>query len=106
MYNNQQSTMNTEEIEIVINVCYGGFSLSDMAMNKYISIKNLEKYQIREEDIKRDDKDLVKIVKQLGSDAYGTYAELKIVKIPADVDWMIEEYDGKEYIAEKHRTWH
>ncbi len=25
--------------------------------------------------------------------------------IPDDVKWQIEEYDGLEWIAEKHRTW-
>jgi hypothetical protein len=35
----------------------------------------------------------------------GDFAELKVVEIPDDVQWQIEEYDGKEWIAEKHRTW-
>jgi len=30
---------------------------------------------------------------------------LKIVEIPDDVDWEINEDDGSEWIAEKHRTW-
>ena len=30
---------------------------------------------------------------------------LKIIEIPDDVDWIIEEYDGNEWVAEKHRTW-
>jgi len=30
---------------------------------------------------------------------------LKIVEIPADVDWVLMEYDGCEWVAEKHRTW-
>jgi hypothetical protein len=35
----------------------------------------------------------------------GVYAELKIVDIPDDVEWEIDEYDGKEWVAEVHRTW-
>lgn len=36
----------------------------------------------------------------------GAFAHgLKVVSIPADVEWQIEEYDGAEWIAEKHRTW-
>lgn len=31
--------------------------------------------------------------------------EYKVVEIPSDVDWTIEEYDGSETIVEKHRTW-
>ena len=34
-----------------------------------------------------------------------TLAKLKIVEIPDDVEWIIEEYDGKEWIAEDHRRW-
>jgi len=30
---------------------------------------------------------------------------LKIVDIPDGVEWEIEEYDGMEWVAEKHRTW-
>jgi hypothetical protein len=37
--------------------------------------------------------------------ANGTYANLKVVTIPGDVDWEIGEYDGMEWVAEKHRTW-
>ena len=33
------------------------------------------------------------------------YAQLKIVEIPDDVKWIVEEYDGIELIAEVHRTW-
>jgi hypothetical protein len=28
-----------------------------------------------------------------------------VVRIPADVDWVLQEYDGLEWIAERHRTW-
>lgn len=37
--------------------------------------------------------------------AYGDCADLKIVEIPDDVEWVIEEYDGIEYVSEVHRTW-
>lgn len=60
----------------------------------------------RIDDVPRDDPYLVKVVEELGSKAASSgHAELKIVDIPADVDWEINEYDGKEWIAEKHRTW-
>jgi len=48
---------------------------------------------------------LVEVVEKLGKAAYGFAANLKIVEIPEDVDWCIEENDGLEWVAEKHRTW-
>ena len=32
-------------------------------------------------------------------------SELEIIEIPDDIEFTIEEYDGAEWIAEKHRTW-
>jgi hypothetical protein len=57
-------------------------------------------------EIVRDDPYLVQVVEELGGKAAGgSHATLKVVVIPADVDWTIEEYDGSEWIAERHRTW-
>ena len=58
-----------------------------------------------DDDIPRDDPILVKVVKQLGIESYGDHATLQIVKIPFDVEWEIDEYDGNESIEEKHRSW-
>lgn len=56
-------------------------------------------------NIPRTDPDLIKVVEELGKFADGDCAELKVVEIPADVKYSIEEYDGKEHIAEKHKVW-
>jgi len=32
-------------------------------------------------------------------------SSLKVVKIPNNVKWEIEEYDGSEWVSEKRRTW-
>lgn len=56
-------------------------------------------------DIERDDPHLISIIEELGSDANDQFAELKIVEIPDDVEWEIDEYDGWETIHEKHRSW-
>lgn len=56
-------------------------------------------------DIPRDDPYLVKVVDEMGAKANGKFADLKVVDIPADVEWEICEYDGNEWVAEKHRTW-
>jgi hypothetical protein len=58
-----------------------------------------------ERDIKRNDPILVQVVKELGELANGRFAELKLVDIPLDIQWAIEEYDGDEWVVEKHRTW-
>jgi hypothetical protein len=56
-------------------------------------------------EIKRTDPKLIQIVEQLGEAANGRHAELVIVEIPEGVEWEIKEYDGLEWVAEKHRTW-
>jgi|688.fasta_scaffold886226_3 hypothetical protein len=110
--------------QIVINACFGGFSLSPEAIRLYASLKGItliEKespcgfhepdfYDADDQffsayDIPRDDPDLISAIKMLGADANGRYAQLKIVTIPDGIEWEIEEYDGNEHIAEQHRTW-
>jgi hypothetical protein len=56
-------------------------------------------------DKARSDPMIVQVVEELGDKANGPHAKLKVVEIPDDVEWEIEEYDGAEWIAEKHRTW-
>lgn len=53
----------------------------------------------------RNDPDLVRVVEEMGDSANGSCAELEVVEIPDDIQWEIEEYDGNEHVAEKHRTW-
>lgn len=65
----------------------------------------ITQYRYRDNKEFRTDPDLIKIIEELGEDANGSCAELKIVEIPDDVEWQIEEYDGMEWVAEKHRTW-
>jgi hypothetical protein len=90
-------------MKIVINTRHGGFGLSKEAL----ALFNERSGAVVTWDfnIKRNDPILVEIVEQLGEAADGDFAELKIIEIPDDVQWQIEEYDGAEWIAEKHRTW-
>jgi hypothetical protein len=90
-------------MKIVINKCYGGFGLSDVALARYK--KESGNIDVSEYYINRADPILVSIVEELGEDSWGGFAELCVVDIPDGVEWEVEEYDGKEWIAEAHRTW-
>lgn len=94
-------------MKIVINKCYGGFSLSHEAIMRYAELASLVNTEISVYSIERNDPFLVQTVEELGRAANGPHAELKVVEIPDDVQWHIAEaeYDGLEYIAENHRTW-
>lgn len=69
------------------------------------SNKRMSEQTLSEREIQRDDPALVQAVEELGADANARFAELEIVEIPDGVAWQIEEYDGLERVAEKHRTW-
>jgi hypothetical protein len=115
LYNNEKKKTGTRKV--VINVKYGGFGLSDKAIEMYGELKglNLQKrgsrYYYSDEscfsyyDISREDPVLVDVVEKLGELSWWILAALKIVEIPDNVDYTIEDYDGLEHIAEKHRTW-
>ena len=104
--------------KVVINRCFGGFGLSELAMSeiakrkqwtvlegRYTRWKNNDDVEVSYYDIAREDPDLVATVEMMGENAWGNHAELMVVDIPNDVEWTIEEYDGREWIAEKHRVW-
>lgn len=112
---------------IVINGTYGGFGLSRAAELAYLhrtgtpytlhdredraaTIQQGQRIKVgkswwNSQALERDDPVLVDIVREMGTAANGEHANLAIVKIPADVKWQIEDYDGREWVAEKHRTW-
>jgi hypothetical protein len=102
-------------MKIVINRCYGGFDLSKEAQDIYCAWARIKPgawnatwnyysdFHVR--DLKRNDNLLATIIEYLGDLADSKYSELKVVEIPDDVDWYVKEYDGIEWVAEKHRTW-
>jgi hypothetical protein len=90
-------------MKIVINNRHGGFGLSDEARALYY--KRAGTPILPDRDVKRDDPILVQVVEELGEGADDRFSELIIIEIPDDVQWQIEEYDGAEWIAERHRTW-
>lgn len=75
------------------------------AQREYCRYKGMELVNFAHWEVKRDDPILVKIVEKMGVKAGGAHTSLKVVEIPDGVDWEIDEYDGLEWVAEKHRTW-
>ena len=143
-------------MKVVINRCYGGFSLSKEGVARYCELAGLpcyieedarfpsmglftcwllpeaERIESKEgesfyvmsmedrkaynaayseqtlycRDIERNDPYLVQLVEENAELYAGRCAELGITEIPDDVEYEIEEYDGKEWVAERHRTWY
>ena len=112
--------------KILINADFGGFGLSDKAVELYLNKKGLKfttqkkssSFSDRslifyidgdyftEHDLRRDDPVLIETVEELGLEkAADSHSSLKIVEIAHDVEWVLQDYDGSEWIAEKHRIW-
>ena len=56
-------------------------------------------------EVERTDPILISMIEEDSEKYSGQSARLVVVEIPDDVDWHISDYDGREHIAEKHRTW-
>ena len=81
-------------MKIVLNKCYGGFSLSAGAC-KALGLKS--RYTI----IARNDERLISLMEEHGSEwVSGDCAALVPVDIPDNcTDWEMDEYDGWERIT-------
>lgn len=113
--------------KVVINKCFGGFGVSRAAFLRLRELRceeALKEPDIGEKysdgsgprtacafsesfgrEIPRDDLKLVKVVEEMGDAASANLAKLRVVEIPEDIEWTIEDYDGMEHVAEAHRTW-
>lgn len=80
--------------KVVYNSCYGGFGLSEKAEKLLNELKGEE---VDYYDLPRHDKDLVAVVEELGSEANGMFARIKIATINSD-RYRISEYDGWEQV--------
>lgn len=103
--------------KIVYNACYGGFGLSDEAVELYLDLKGFKYKKIEERwgsnynvegwedfyyrDIDRADPVLIQVVETLGKKANGNLARLVIEDIPEGTMYRITEYDGNESIETK-----
>lgn len=114
-------------MKVVINRCYGGFSISDSAVKwirknapcehqetlvgEYYSDNSGPKASFHLDSNyghgdARDCPSLIQAVEALGKNANGSLADLGVVEIPDGIAWGIGEYDGVEHIYEQHRTWY
>src|SRR6185295_8495927 len=117
--------MVTAKTKIVINTCHGKFCLSHKA---FLRLRELGQQEALAEpdgaaywpsasapdepslnqfgiQIPRDDQKLVQVVEELAAEANGHCAFLKIVEVPADARWQIDNMHGIEQISEIHRAW-
>lgn len=114
-------------MRLVINRCFGGFSLSDKGMKEYARIKCINLYPDNDwlptywltpegswdaksqflsiRDFDRSDPILIEVVERLGEESWGSCAKLAVIEIPDGIEWEISEYDGMEEVEEKHRSW-
>lgn len=80
-------------MKLVINKCYGGFSLSEVAA----SALGLDGPYA---EIARCDQRLITLVEADAAAAAGSHAKLRVVEIPDEVtDWEINDYDGVESVV-------
>lgn len=84
-------------MKIVINRCFGGFSLSKkvLALLPFFFSDGIA------DDSKefRSSPALVELIEKYGENANGSMAKLKIVEIPTEAtDFEISNYDGMEHV--------
>jgi hypothetical protein len=115
-------------MKVAINVCEGGFSLSDWAFEKLIDLgwqvtdnPNEEsdllachcptreyclspKWETKKKEL-RTHPDIITVIEELQHDAETEFSKLKVIEIPDDINWVIEDCDGNEWVSEEHKTW-
>ena len=107
-------------MKLLINVCYGGYGLSNEALELWAKKKNITltkktteygdyDYYVDDDtiisgyDIDRNDPTIIEVFEELGSErTSGNYAQLSLIELPDDCNYDITEYDGWESIA---NTW-
>ena len=82
--------------KIVITDTWDGFYLSNQQAERYRELGGDFNHS---SNIARDCPLLVKVVTSFPGHG------LKVVDVPDDVDWVICDYDGREWVAERHQTW-
>ena len=89
--------------KIVYNACYGGFGLSEKAIERYAELKGVSVDSVDAYGIPRNDPVLVQIVEELGEDVNSNYGDLLICELPSGTRYRIEEYDGLESVVTEYK---
>ena len=110
-------------MKIVLNKCYGGFGLSTKAFDWLIVNKGwkLDKDFVKatstygDKDTKywakgdreelRINLDVIECVEVLGKEASNRLSDMRVVEIPDNANWEIDEYDGIESVRESSEVW-
>lgn len=86
------------------NIYYFYFT-KDFGDHAYISNEDFKKYFLNLGMNSREDKTLIEVVEELDEKANDTSSDLKIVKIPDDLDYVIDDYYGFETLHQKVQEW-
>lgn len=106
-------------MKIAINSCFGGFSLSALAVKRGREIaanptwggftlpgerygdgtlNTMEFNSYHSYDLLRTDPTLIQVIEELGRKANGRCANLEVIDLPPGTRYRITEYDGSEGI--------
>ena len=77
---------------------FKNYFIKDMGDNVEISNEDYEKYCLYLNDGHREDPILIEVVEELRNKASGRFGALKVVEIPDNSFYKIDEYDGIETI--------
>ena len=102
-------------MKIVINTSFAPFRLSDkvlyeigydkksgLTLSEFLGQNELNENQYEY----RANPKLIAAIEKIGlRESEGRFNSIKIVEIPDDVEWIIQNEDYCEWIAEKHRRW-
>lgn len=77
---------------------FNHYFTKDLGDNVEISDEDYEKYHLYLREKAREDKTLIEVVEELGEKASGMCGKLKVVEIPDNAHYVIDEYDGIEII--------
>ena len=70
----------------------------DFGNNVEISDEDYKKYSLYIREEYREDETLIQVVEELGSNASGRFGNLKVIEIPDNSKYKIDQYDGMETI--------